>query len=75
MSVYTGKDRLTNLLIWVTGCAAHYLRWVICRDAKQSKDCCHCVEVVDAPRMLVQQEAEIGRGGLRVANRQQHRNE
>lgn len=38
-----------DLLIWVTGCAAHYLRWVIRRDAKKSRDCCHCVQVLDAP--------------------------
>ena len=38
-----------DLLIWVMGCANHYLRWVICRDAKKSKPCCHRVTVVDAP--------------------------
>jgi hypothetical protein len=38
-----------DLLIWVKGCSNHYLRWVIHRDAKKSKDCCHKVTVVDAP--------------------------
>ena len=38
-----------DLLIWVRGCAEHYLRWKICRDTKKSKPCCHCVAVVDAP--------------------------
>jgi hypothetical protein len=38
-----------DLLIWVKGCANHYLRWTICTDAKKSKDCCHRVCVVDRP--------------------------
>lgn len=38
-----------DLLIWVRGCAEHYLRWTICRDEKATKPCCHCVEVQDAP--------------------------
>ena len=37
-----------DLLIWVRGCADHYLRWIICRDEKKSKTCCHCVTVTDA---------------------------
>ena len=36
-----------DLLIWVRGCADHYLRWVICRDEKATKPCCHCVSVSD----------------------------
>ena len=36
-----------DLLIWVRGCADHYLRWIICRDEKKSKACCHCVTVID----------------------------
>lgn len=38
-----------DLLIWVIGCSNHYLRWVICRDSKKSRECCHSVNVVDAP--------------------------
>lgn len=38
-----------DLLIWVRGCAEHYLRWIICRDEKAKKPCCHCVCVEDAP--------------------------
>lgn len=38
-----------DLLIWVRGCAEHYLRWVICRDEKAKKPCCHCVAVNDTP--------------------------
>ncbi len=38
-----------DLLIWVHGCAEHYLRWIICRDEKAKKPCCHCVCVNDAP--------------------------
>lgn len=37
-----------DLLIWVLGCGEHYLRWIICRDEKNSKPCCHCVTVIDA---------------------------
>ena len=38
-----------DLLIWVRGCADHYLRWVICRDDKATRPCCHCVSVDDVP--------------------------
>jgi len=38
-----------DLLIWVKGCSNHYLRWVICRDEKKSRKCCHEVTVVDRP--------------------------
>ena len=38
-----------DLLIWVRGCAEHYLRWVICQDEKANKPCCHCVAVNDTP--------------------------
>jgi hypothetical protein len=36
-----------DLLIWVRGCADHYLRWVICSDEKAKAACCHCVSVRD----------------------------
>lgn len=38
-----------DLLIWVRGCAEHYLRWVVCRDDKAKAACCHCVSVDDTP--------------------------
>ncbi|WP_311759580.1 COG1470 family protein [Paracoccus broussonetiae] len=38
-----------DLLIWVRGCADHYLRWIVCRDDKATKPCCHCVCVSDDP--------------------------
>lgn len=38
-----------DLVIWVRGCAEHYLRWVVCRDDKSKAACCHCVAVDDAP--------------------------
>ena len=38
-----------DLLVWVKGCANHYLRWRICRETKQSKSCRHKVCVIDKP--------------------------
>lgn len=38
-----------DLLIWVKGCANHYLRWEVCRGKKKSKTCCHHIDVLDAP--------------------------
>jgi hypothetical protein len=37
-----------DLLIWVRGCNAFYLRWVVC-VGQTSKTCCHAVCVDDCP--------------------------
>lgn len=40
-----------EILIWLIGCNAYYLRWII-KVGKRGCDCCHEVEVEDCPEHI-----------------------
>ena len=44
-------DQDGEILLWVRGCRDHFVRWRI-RPLRRGADCCHEIEVEDAPELV-----------------------